>query len=561
MKRSLLLIILALVIISGLLIISCGKAATPSTTAAPAPTTTAAPKPATTAPVTQAPVPATTMAPAPTTTVAKVVPTGTLKLATQDFSYESFDPVFWTTFWGWATYDTLVSNDVKGNVAPCIAESYSLSADGLTWTFKIRKGVKYHNGDALTANDVKFSVDRFIIKESTNPWSPYLRNNYGSTSVADDSTFIYKSIKPEPFLIVPFQNVHILPKNYIEKVGVDAFRKAPIGSGPYKFVKMVSRTTCELEANLDYWGQLPYFKTVIDYMVPEEATRVALLRTGDVDIAQTITPDRMIQMRNQGFSLKEVGLATLGNLSFPGTWLTDGPTKDIKIRQALSYAVNRQEMCDTYYKGLAQPGSRWQMQINVGWGWDPSWKPDPYDVAKAKALLAEAGYPDKFKDPVIKLYGQPYHFDMVQMVMGYWNKLGVQTKYTPVDAIGFAGLFFASARAPGGNNIGAVIPWLYPGAFNAIYHSANMYISTGVHATGNDPKANDLYAKATTELDPVKAKQYYTDFQNYGYSMWVNVGIMQLPSYAVFGPRVGTVSSDVGRGIYALLARMEPAKK
>jgi peptide/nickel transport system substrate-binding protein len=557
MKRSLLLVVLTIVVIGGLLITSCGKEAT-TTPATTAPVTTK--PPITTAPVTQAPAPATTMAPTQAPAVTKVVPTGTLRIASDDFSYESFDPVFWTTFWGWATYDTLVSNDVKGNVAPCIAESYSLSADGLTWTFKIRKGVKFHNGDPLTANDVKFSVDRFIIKESTNPWSPYVRTPYESTSVPDDYTFIFKTKKPEPFVIVPLQNVHILPKNYIEKVGIDAFRKAPIGSGPYKFVKLVSRTSCELEANMDYWGQLPYFKTVIDYMVPEEATRVALLKTGDVDIAQRISPDRMVQLRDQGFSLKEVGLATLGNLSFPGTWETESPTKDIRIRQALSYAINRQEMCDTYYKGLAQPGSRWQMQINVGWGWDPSWQPDPYDVTKAKALLAEAGYPDKFKDPVIRLYGQQYHFDMVQMVMGYWNKLGVQTKYTPVDAIKFAGLFFASARAPGGDNIGAVIPWLWPGAFNAVYHSANMYISTGVHATGNDPKADELYQKCVTELDPVKAKQYYTDFQNYGYSMWVNIGIMQMPSYAVFGPNVGKVTPDVGRGIYAMLSTMEHAK-
>jgi ABC-type transport system substrate-binding protein len=88
-----------------------------------------------------------------------------------------------------------------------------------------------------------------------------------------------------------------------------------------------------------------------------------------------------------------------------------------------------------------------------------------------------------------------------------------------------------------------------------------MYISTGVHATGNDPKADELYKKATSELDPVKAKQYYTDFQNYGYSMWVNIGILQLPSYAVFGPRIGNISPDVGRGIYAILSTMEPAKK
>jgi peptide/nickel transport system substrate-binding protein len=556
MKRSLLLIILAIVVISSMLV-ACKETA-PATTTTAVPTTAIKTTTATTAPATIAGVPATSVAAATATTV-KVVPTGTLRIAEQDFAYESFDQNFWTTFWGWAMCDPLLTYDNNANIIGCVADSYSLSADSLTWTFKIHKGILFSNGDPLTAADVKFSVDRFSSNTSTNPWAPYLRANFKSDAVVDDYTYTYTCNTPEPPLSVPFSNVLIIPKNYIEKNGVDYFRANPIGSGPYKLVKLVSRTTCTLEARTDYWGQVASWKTIIDYMVPEESTRVAMLKSGDVDIINTITPDRLVELKKLGFGLQEVGLDILGNISFPGTWETTSPTSDIKVRQALSYAINRQEMCDTFYKGLAQPGSRWQMQIGA-YGWDPTWVPDPYDVTQAKALLAAAGYPDKFKDPVIKIYAQGYHMDMMNMLVGYWNKVGVQTKIITVDSIKFAGLFFASARAPTGDNIGAIIPWVYAGPYNSMYHAANMYTSTGVHATGNDPAADALYQKAKLDTDPVQARKDYTAFIQYGYNMWVNVGIYQMPSYAAVGPNVGKITGPIALGIWACANTIQHAK-
>jgi ABC-type transport system substrate-binding protein len=561
MKRGLLLIILSLIVISGLIITSCGG--TKTTTSAPATTTTTAPKPTTSPTITAAPAPATTMAPATTTTV-KVVPTGTLRIAEPDFGYESFDQTFYTTFWGWAMCDPLLTVDKNANFAPCVADSYALSADGLTWTFKIHQGIKFSNGDPLTAADVKFSVERFAASTS-NPWAAYLRNNYASSAAPDTYTYTYTSKTPEPPLAIPFSNVLILDKAYVEKNGVDYFRAHPIGSGPYTFTKLVSRQSMELEARTDYWGQVATWKTVIDYMVPEESTRIAMMKSGDVDIILTITPDRLISMKGLGFKLQEVGLATLGNVSFCGTWETDSPTKDIRVRQALSYSINRQEMCDTFYKGLAQPGGRWQMQIG-SYGWDPSWQPDPYDVTKAKQLLADAGYPSKFADPVIRIYAQNYHMDMCQMLVGYWNKVGVQTKLITVDTLKFSSYFFASARDPKGDNIGAVIPWLYAGPYNSLYHSANMYTSTGIHATGgpNEAKAggaDELYSKAKLETDPVKAVKAYTNFIQYGYNMWVNVGVMQLPTYAVFGPNTGSISGTLSQGLWGFLNTIQHAGK
>ncbi len=557
MKRSLLLIILIIIVIGGLLINSCGEEATtaPATTTAPKPTTTA-PAPMTTAPKPTTTTPATTTAP-----TTKVMPYGKITIASRTFSYETFDPIVGESFWGWALYDPLVIINDQGDPKGVVAESWTLSPDGKTWTFKIRKGIKFTNGDPLTSADVKFSVEHYADISSTNPWSNYLRYNFASASTPDDYTYVYVTNTPEPGLILPFSYTRILPKNYFEKVGQDAFRKAPIGSGPYKLVKFVPSTSCELEANTDYWGKMASYKTVMDLLVPEEATRVAMIKNGDADIALALGPDRIVEARKIGYRLEEYGLNTLFNISFPGTWETDSPTKDIKVRQAMSYAINRQEMCDTYFKGLAKPGSRWFINES-GWGWDPSWKPDPYDTTKAKALLAEAGYPSKFANPVIQLWSPTdVRNDLMQILKGYWDKAGIQTKLTTVDTQGYLGLFFYGKRDPTDPNIGSVIPWYYGTYAMGIYHSANMYTSVGAHSTGNDPKADDLYNKAVSEIDPVKAKQYWTDFLNYAYDMWVNVGILQLPTYAVVGPNLGAFTSQKSTGIYYALSGIQHPTK
>ncbi len=564
MKRNLLLIILSIVIIGSLLFGSCAKESTPTTTApAPKPTTTAP------APTTTAPKPTST-APAPTTTApqpTKVMPYGTITIANSTFSYETFDPIVGESFWGWAIYDPLVIMSMTGDAIGVAAESWTLSPDGNTWTFKIRKGMKFTNGDPVTSADIQFSVQHYADKSSTNPWSNYLRYNFASDSCPDEYTYVYVTQHPEPQLILPFSYTRILPKNYFNKVGQDQFRKAPIGSGPFKFSEFVPSERCVLEANTDYWGQVPAYKTIVDLLVPEESTRVAMVKNGDADIALALGPDRIVELQKVGFRIDKVGLDTLFNISFPGTWDTESPTKDIRVRQAMSYSINRQEMCDTYFKGLAKPGGRWFID-ETGWGWDPSWKPDPYDMNKAKALLAEAGYPQNFANPVIQLWSPTdIRNDLMQILKGYWDKAGIQTKLTTVDTQGYLGLFFFGKRGTTDPNMGSVIPWYYGSFPRSVYHSANMYCSYGAHSTGGPYEAEDthadaIYQKAASELDPVKAKQYWTDFLNYTYDMWVNVGIVKLPSYVAVGPNVGAFTEQFATTtIYRDLAgAMHPAK-
>jgi peptide/nickel transport system substrate-binding protein len=530
---------------------ACGPAAAPAATnppaAAPSPTTaaapTAAPKPA----ATTAPAAAPTTAPAATTAAATAPPsaaaspTGTLRVANADFSSETFDPIVVGGLWPSNLYDLLLVFDEQGNVKGNVAEDYNLSSDGLTWTFKVRKGIKFHNGDPLTAADVAFSIQRFGTKESTNPWSPYILKNNESITAPDDSTVIYKAQKPEWPLKIPFATTPILPKNYFDKVGQDGFRAAPVGSGPYKFVKWVPKTSIEFAANTDYWDTVkPQWASIVETLVPEEATRVAQLERGDVDMIGNLSFDRLVELKNKGYRLQEVGLPTLANISFPGTFMTQGPTSDIRVRQAMSYAINRQEMCDTFYRGLAKPGGFWFFSEKT-WGFDPgSFKADAYDVDKAKQLLADAGYPGKFNPQQIQLYTTAVAADLMQVLQGYWQAIGMDVNIQVVDTPVYNKMVFVRATAPTDQQVGAVWPWVNVGAFNNVYHSANMFTSTGVHTTSNDTKADAMYQAATTELDDAKAKALWQDMMHYGYgTMWVNVELVEVPTYFAVGKSVG----------------------
>ena len=202
------------------LLAACGDSTAPaSPTAAPAAAPTAAPKAA--APTISARrradlssrrAAAPTTAPAAGASGAAAAASGTLRFASADFSSESLDPNVVGSNWIQGLMDTLLTYDPQGNIVPNLAESYELSPDGLTWTFKIRRGITFHNGDPLTAADVAFSIQRFGSKESNNPWSPYLLRNNESITVRDDDTVVYKALKPEWPLKVPFAETRICPR-------------------------------------------------------------------------------------------------------------------------------------------------------------------------------------------------------------------------------------------------------------------------------------------------------------------------------------------------------------
>jgi len=459
---------------------------------------------------------------------------------------ESTDPINLESLWGWMWYDSLLRWDENGNLIPGVADEWSLDVDTSTWTFKIHEGITFHNGDPLTAYDVKFSIDRFSdMTQSSNPWSFYLSTLYNQveTRVVDDYTFEFVQDHPEPSQIVIFAWVRILPKDYYEEVGMDYFRAHPIGSGPWKFKELISNETCTLEANAEYWreDEIPEFQYYEEIEVPELATRIAMLRTGDLDMA-AIDYDRIPDLLDDGFAIQEFLPPGTATLCFQGTWLPGaGATGDIRVRQAMSYALNRQEICDTWYSGYAEPGVQFYMYPGC-FGWSEELAADPYDPELAMDLLEQAGYPDAFDDPAIHCYttsfaGLAGGQDFFLLLMSYWEAVGLDIELHVVDTTIWNSTMFNFERIQEGwENVGWIFCWDYSAFFNATYQSTNMYNSWGVHNCGNDPTADELYLKYANELDPELSAQYFTDFQVYAKSMYVNIGVANAKQLVVYDP-------------------------
>ncbi len=572
-RFTVLFVCLSFLLVMVLAFSACGTKTTPATTAPPAPTTTAptTAKPTTTAPAatTAAPTTATTAAPTTAATPAKAPPTGTLRVATTDFTYESTDPIYYESFWGWSMYDPLLSWDQKGTYVGVVAESWSISPDGNTWTFKIRKGIKFWNGDPLTAADVKFSVDRFGSTESTNPWSRYLSEAYNkkSSAVKDEYTFEFVTNKPEPSLVIPFAWTRILPKAYFEKVGQAAFRKAPMGSGPWKFVSHVPKTSFTMEANTDYWDKtrVPGFKTLLNLMVPEESTQVNMLKNNEIDLIG-VSMDNIVALQKAGFKTQEFGLPVVGNYNFQGTWLpTAGAAGDIRVRRAMSLALNREEIAQGYYKGNAVPGGGWFMHPG-SYGWSDEMKPDPYDPAMARLLLDQAGYPAKFgeKGRIINIYASPGPgVEFITLLQSYWKKVGIEVKLNLIDSTVWGGYFFNPANRikDGDPNVGWIFVWVFGSTQNSTYHASNMFGSWGAHNTANDPKADEMYRDATSELDPVKAVQKWTAFSLYVRTLYISTPVCIVKPLMVVGPNVGAMTGKNWISTADAYDGFQPAKR
>jgi len=480
-----------------------------------------------------------------------------LRVSMPSFSYETFDPIQGESFFGWSIYDPLLTWDENFEFCGAIAKTWDISEDGLTWTFHIRDDVTFHNGDPLTSADVEFSIAHWQDPETTNPWSPYLSYNFDSMSCPDDYTFIYKSVKPELALAIIFTDVRILPKNYIEANGIEYFREHPIGSGSWKYIdgSFVSGEKVEFEANTEHWLNVPHFEKLIQYVVPEESTQIAMLKRDEVDIISGISLDRIVELRDEGYRLQSPAYPDGVMLCMPGTWMPEaGPTHDINVRHALAYAIDYEELCETFFQGFAEPGGRWFSYPGV-WGWDDSWQPEVYDLAMAQSLLADAGYPDAFDDPVIDIYvqvGTGYTPDLMQVLQGYWTAAGIQTEIHLIDAFEYLGLMFMGAVDPAGDNIGSILPWAFYISWpNNVYHSYNMYCPGGVHATSNDARAAELYDRAVSQTDPALMEQYWKEFSTYVHDeLFINFGVCLVWTPMVLGDKVG----DFGYGAWISIA-------
>jgi peptide/nickel transport system substrate-binding protein len=327
----------------------------------------------------------------------------------------------------WQLFDSLVWINEDGDLEPALAEEWDVSEDGTTYTFYLRQGVTFHNGETFNADSVVFSWERG--RREDMQWSDRW-NRAASVERQDEYTVVMRTESPDPlFLGIMAQHWAIVPAGYINEVGEDGFNNHPIGTGPFEFVEWIREDRIIFDANPNYWRPgLPRLDRIIFRPIPESSTRVAAIRTGEIDIVNRLDDEQAASLR---------GVANVEVLAYPVDRvfyiafnnLTTGvgqPTEDVRVRLAMNYAVDREAIVDALFGGFATLSTGFLTPANLGY--DSSLQPYPYDPDRARELLAEAGYPNGFDMGFACPAGAYTNFEEVcQAVQGYLSEVGINT--------------------------------------------------------------------------------------------------------------------------------------
>lgn len=338
-------------------------------------------------------------------------------------------------------FDKLILQDNKQKMYPGLAESWK-PINETTWEFKLRKGVKFHDGGDFTAEDVKFTIERLPnVPNSPSSFAGAV-GAVKEVEIVDDYTVRIHSDKPAPLTPRDFASFAIVSKKAVEGKGTEDFNSgvATIGTGPYKLVEWARGDKIVYERNEDYWGEKPEWTMITVRPITNDGTRVAALKSGDVDLINFVPPADVKHMdADKKLALHKSSSTRLIYLHIdtdreetPMVTGNNGekiknPYLDLRVRKAISKAINREAIVARIMEGLAIPAS--QMLPDGYEGTSTNLKPEKYDPKGAKALLAEAGYPDGFK---IVIHGPNDRYvndgDIAQAIAQMLTKVGIKTE-------------------------------------------------------------------------------------------------------------------------------------
>jgi ABC-type transport system substrate-binding protein len=338
-------------------------------------------------------------------------------------------------------YDKLYEWDAQGKIIPSLAESYEVSKDGLAWTFHLKKGIKFQNGEPFNSQSVKVTIERLKDRKlmMANTWLSLDR-----VDTPDEYTATIRTQEPMGIMLVNLASMgaEMLPPKALTEKGVAFFDKH-VGTGPYKFIEWVKNERFVMERWPDSWDKRGKIDRIIHRPILEESTRIAALRRGEIDIAENVPPEQLRLLEAEGkFSFLRV---TTWDQLHLGLKCDQPPFNKKPARQAMNYAVDRDSLVNKILLG-GRPSVAAASQGLIGY--HPGLKPFPYDPERAKMMLREAGY----KGEKLRFIGPqawyPKMPEVEQALAAQFGAAGLNVELSPME-----GAAFTAARRAGTYNI------------------------------------------------------------------------------------------------------------
>jgi peptide/nickel transport system substrate-binding protein len=427
----------------------------------------------------------------------------------------------------YALHDALAKPMPGNAMAPSLAESWSVSKDGLVQEFVLRQGARFHNGDPVTADDVKFSFERY--RGAANK---LMKDKVAAVEIVDPGRVRFRFKEPWPDFMTYYGSLTtgagwIVPKKYLEKVGDDGFKKAPIGAGPYRFVSFTPGIELVLEAYEQYWRKVPSVKRLVLKAIPDEATRLAMLKRGEADIVYLLQSALAEEARRTaGLTLRPTPIVSTHWLAFLDQWDPKSPWADKRVRLAANHAINRQALNEAITLGFSR--ITWSI---IPASFDFYWQPPAYahDPARAKQLLAEAGYPRGFDAG--DLWCDAATATMSEAAIGYLQAVGIRVKLRPLERAAF----FKEYQEKKLKNVAYTIT----GAFgNAATRIETFVASGGTYVYGGYPDIDGLFREQAGELDRKRREAMLQRIQQLVHEKAMYAPIWELGFIHAHGPRV-----------------------
>lgn len=327
-------------------------------------------------------------------------------------------------------FDTLLSQDASGEVIEGIATSWE-QQDETTWRFGLRDDATFTDGEPVNAEAVKFTIERILEPGAVR--NLYTFGNLVGAEVVDEYTVDIVSKAPDPLMPIRVTDLYILPPQATAEAGEEGFGEAPVGSGPYMLKEWEPNQRIVLEANADYWAGAPRVGQLVFRPIPEPSTRLAELVSGNVDLIVDMSPEQAAELQASGSARVETLRSK--RVPFIGMNLIDGgpaELQDVRVRQAMNYAVDVEAIVDSILQGHGYPLAT---IYRPDWpGYDESIEGYPYDPERARALLAEAGYPDGFSIQMQTSSGIINKgVEIAEAVAGQLGEVGIQVEVVPLE--------------------------------------------------------------------------------------------------------------------------------